>query len=201
MTDAAKCEAGITLTVLTDPDPLNPITEFDQTGRMACWHRRYRLGHEQPDVDPQEWRDALPEDTLVLPLYLLDHSGITMSTKPFSCPWDSGQVGWIWANAGDIERAFMVNEITEQVLERARQLLIAEVAEYDRYLRGDVWMFQVRYRDGSVLDACGGFPSFNDALEEGNGVFAACVAQARARDAARLASDIAESRPDLAPAT
>ena len=28
-----------------------------------------------------------------LPLYLFDHSGITMNTSGFSCPWDSGQVG------------------------------------------------------------------------------------------------------------
>ena len=34
-----------------------------------------------------------------LPLYLYDHGGITMSTNPFSCPWDDGgQVGWIYAS-------------------------------------------------------------------------------------------------------
>ncbi len=34
---------------------------------------------------------------VILPLYLYDHGGITMSTGPFSCRWDSGQVGWIYA--------------------------------------------------------------------------------------------------------
>jgi len=34
---------------------------------------------------------------VILPLYLYDHGGITMSTGAFSCPWDSGQVGWIYA--------------------------------------------------------------------------------------------------------
>jgi hypothetical protein len=29
-------------------------------------------------------------------LYLYDHSGITISTSPFSCGWDSGQVGFIY---------------------------------------------------------------------------------------------------------
>ena len=29
---------------------------------------------------------------VILPLYLYDHSGITMNTCGFSCPWDSGQV-------------------------------------------------------------------------------------------------------------
>jgi len=36
---------------------------------------------------------------VILPLYLYDHGGITMSTNPFSCPWDDGgQVGWIYAS-------------------------------------------------------------------------------------------------------
>ena len=34
---------------------------------------------------------------VILPLYLYDHGGITMSTGAFSCPWDSGRVGWIYA--------------------------------------------------------------------------------------------------------
>ena len=38
---------------------------------------------------------------VILPLYLYDHSGITMNTCGFSCPWDSGQVGWIYASAMD----------------------------------------------------------------------------------------------------
>lgn len=33
-----------------------------------------------------------------LPLYLYDHSGITMSTTTFSCPWDSGRVGMIFCS-------------------------------------------------------------------------------------------------------
>jgi hypothetical protein len=35
---------------------------------------------------------------VILPLYLYDHGGITISCSPFSCPWDSGQVGWIYAD-------------------------------------------------------------------------------------------------------
>ena len=30
------------------------------------------------------------EGMVILPLYLYDHSGITMNTTGFSCPWDSG---------------------------------------------------------------------------------------------------------------
>ena len=30
--------------------------------------------------------------------FIYDHSGITMNTTGFSCPWDSGQVGWIYCS-------------------------------------------------------------------------------------------------------
>ena len=41
---------------------------------------------------------------VILPLYLYDHSGITMNTCGFSCPWDSGQVGWIYADKAMIDK-------------------------------------------------------------------------------------------------
>lgn len=37
-------------------------------------------------------------DVLLMPLYLYDHSGITISTSEFCDPWDSGQIGFIYTN-------------------------------------------------------------------------------------------------------
>jgi len=36
------------------------------------------------------------ENAVILPVYMYDHSGITINTDGFSCPWDSGQVGVIF---------------------------------------------------------------------------------------------------------
>ena len=69
---------------------------------------------------------------VILPLYLYDHSGITMNTCGFSCPWDSGQVGWIYADKAMIEQEH--GKITPEILEKVRQTLEAEVKEYDYYL-------------------------------------------------------------------
>jgi len=96
-----------------------------------------------------------------LPLYLYDHSGITMSTGSFSCPWDSGQVGFIYVTK---ERAHQewgttlmqqrrdpdtgallsglvpVRPMTdEDYLQRLRN----EVETYDQYLTGDVYGYVV----------------------------------------------------------
>lgn len=33
---------------------------------------------------------------VMLPVYLMDHSGLSVNTVGFGCPWDSGQVGMIY---------------------------------------------------------------------------------------------------------
>lgn len=75
---------------------------------------------------------------IMLPLYLYDHSGITISTGPFSCPWDSGQVGFAYVTR---ERAKA--EWGERTDDEYRDLIKAEVAEYDQYLTGDVYGFEI----------------------------------------------------------
>jgi len=72
------------------------------------------------------------ENICILPLYLYDHSGITMRTSPFSCQWDSGQVGFIYCTK---ERC---DELGAD-FSKAEDCLRAEVEEYDQYLTGDVY--------------------------------------------------------------
>jgi hypothetical protein len=60
-----------------------------------------------------------------LPLWLYDHSGITMScgaANPFYCPWDSGQVGWIIA-----EKKKIMAETCEYVLDENGERIKVEV--------------------------------------------------------------------------
>ena len=68
---------------------------------------------------------------MILPLYLYDHSGITMNTTGFSCPWDSGQVGWIYADKRRIEAEY--GKVTPETVEKARQVLEGEVKSYDYF--------------------------------------------------------------------
>lgn len=118
-------------------------------GHIACWHNRYNLGNEQPEAEPDEWFKGLPTGTVTLPLYLLDHSGITMSTKPFSCPWDSGRVGWIVATPEALIAAY--GELSERTAAAAVGAMELEVKDYDCHLRGQVW----GYEFGN--DSCWGF--------------------------------------------
>ena len=82
-----------------------------------------------------------------LPLWLYDHSGITIScgdrVYPYNDRWDSGLVGWIvYARQA---------EDGEDWREKAFARMRAEVEEYDHYLTGEVYGFTL-YENGEGTD-------------------------------------------------
>jgi hypothetical protein len=148
-----------------DCDPQSP-REWDNLGTMVCWHRNYNLGDEQPSEDPQEYIDELAPH-VALPLYLYDHGGITMSTGSFACPWDSGQVGFIYVSIAKVKAEYGWKVLTAKRRKQIEQYLRNEVQTYDHYLRGDVYGFTVEQWDGAGWDnedSCWGF--FGDDVNE-----------------------------------
>lgn len=100
--------------------------------------------------------EKIREQHIILPLYLYDHSGITMNTTGFSCPWDSGQVGWIYAAKKDIPEEIGDKNPATSKWEHAEAALKQEVDEYDHFLSGDCYGFEL-YRSGKEVDSCWGF--------------------------------------------
>lgn len=133
---------------------------------------------------------------LMLPLHLYDHSGITMNTTGFHCPWDSGQVGFIYVTLKDAAANWSVAEDwdapvpwygpvllegdeyrgskeidtephTITLREAARRVLVGEVHTYDQCLTGDVWGYIIEDEDEEVVESCWGFYGEKYAQEEG----------------------------------
>ena len=113
--------------------------------------------------------DAISAKAVILPLYLYDHSGITMNTTGFHCPWDSGQVGFIHVSLEDVRREYGVRRVSAKLRQTVEGALRAEVGVYDDYLRGNVYGYAIE-RDGDHVDSCWGY--FGDFEEE-------CLAEAR----------------------
>jgi len=153
-----------TLKIIRDEDPMSP-RDWDHLSTMACWHRRYNLGDVQlRHEDPEEWlKENAPKGSVVLPLYLYDHSGTTMRTGPFGCPWDSGQVGWIVATPEKMRAWFDVKRVRAHHRAKAKAILVQDVQTYDHFLTGQVWGYTYEDESGNG-DACWGF--FGDTLEE-----------------------------------
>lgn len=157
--------------VLYDRDPPNPRVDFDEAAHMICWHRRYNLGDEHKFSDPEDFdetsKDWESDDRIavILSLYLYDHSGITMSCSPFSCPWDSGQVGYIYLTRGDMMREWGYKRLTAARRTKLESYLKGEVETYDQYLTGDVYGYVVvgGPNDG---DSCWGYFGLKYAREQ-----------------------------------
>jgi len=161
------------LTIHCDQDPPDP-REWDNLGKMVCWHPSYNLGDEQICKTDFSDADAVLADlksefdiAVSLPLYLYDHSGITMNTTGFSCPWDSGQVGWIFCTKEQVELEFKGD------VEKVKAYLVEEVKVYNQYLTGDVYGFVLKYPpcmrcggDTAADNSCWGFYGF-DILDNG----------------------------------
>lgn len=180
-----------TIHIVQDPDPLNPRTDWDNPWEWYSNHRRYSFDHndgkrlEIDDIYTADWDkedhgdESLCEAILrqnpdfldVQPIYLFDHSGLSVSLGSFNDPWDSG-VGAIAVITRKKAEEYWpdLKGDDEKLKERAYKALEDEVETFDKYLRGDVYGYMIHSDDGEG-ESCFGFYDIKDALEEG----AACV--------------------------
>lgn len=206
---------GYRLKIIADQDAENPRTAWDNAAVMVCEHRRYNLGDEDGADEAKDavrasrdyresWENEESDryldlsepndlwkavqrcsDIIACPLYLYDHSGITISMSkgggnPFSCRWDSGMVGFIFMTKAAILKNWMKPEgmrLTPALKAQAEDLMEGETNTYDMYLTGDVWGYVVERldpeepdEDGEEVDACWGMFGDDYALEEGRSV-------------------------------
>jgi len=149
---------GYKIRIMRDDSPESP-REWDNRnilGTMVCWHRRHTLGDKHDFSAPDDFREWLKENpSEVLSLYLLDHSGITMSTGSFGDPWDSGQVGWIYITHKRIREEY--GKLTKKNKATARGCMEQEVKTYDDYLTGEVYGWAVIAPNGEELASCWGY--------------------------------------------
>jgi len=158
-----------------DDYPQNP-REWDNLGTMVCGHKRYSLGDEQAQntelyTSWDEWLEyevVKPNggwsNIIALPLYLYDHGGITISTAPFVCPWDSGQVGWIYVTKPRIREEYGVKRVSKRLLYEVEAVLRSEVETYDQYLQGFVYGYMTfSLENGGLVDgdSCWGFYGYD----------------------------------------
>lgn len=165
---------GYKINIYQDTDPLNPRTENDNLGVMVCFHRRYSLGDEKisKTYTPDSFQEYLEspegkkEIVAILPLYLYDHSGITISTKPFSCQWDSGQIGYIY-----LSRNKAIQEWGKKIplKEKLESYLESEVKTYDKYLTGSFVGYEI---NGPEIDgaSCWGYDDEKYCIEEAKSI-------------------------------
>lgn len=66
-----------------------------------------------------------------------------MNTVGYSCPWDSGQVGFIAVSKAKVREEGGWKQLTQQRIAMIERGLKGEVETYDQFLRGEVYGFRV----------------------------------------------------------
>lgn len=168
--------------ILIPYDDMAPDPRKDDEGlfsQMICFHKDYSLGDRHGFVSPEHLAEYLKEleldNELVIkkPLYLYDHGNITMRTWPFSCRFDSGQVGIIFVEEDDLPYFLSDWKYNTETQEKIERMIEAEVKLYDAYISGNVFGFIVQDENGENVDSCWGFygmEGMEEAIEEAKAV-------------------------------
>jgi hypothetical protein len=140
---------------------------WENTGYRKLVEKHERRGSLTPVLDAGREVNAKIEGViakiidrkyLILELYLYDHSGLTMSTAPFSCPWDSGQIGLMVMTKEQARKEYGNDPEAE---EKALKYMRGEVKEYSAYLEGDVFGWEIIDPEGDIIDSCFGYYGYD----------------------------------------
>ena len=160
---------GHTITIGQDCDNESP-RDWGHGSTILYGHNHYTIGevsisewegefYDRYDREPASWKDWAMfvrehrDAICIKPVYMYDHSGITISTGPFSCPWDSGQVGIIYTTQAIIDKNWAHCK-TQPTMEDIDRGLESEIDVYDQYLRGEIYYYSI---DGDLCnDSLGG---------------------------------------------
>ena len=184
---------GHEIKIEQDLDPESP-REWDNLCIIHVAHQHYNIGdknyNDYESIRAAE-REAKRNGDLVLPLYMYNHSGITIALAPFSCRWDSGQVGFVQVPRKAMMEEFGKKLFTSQLKQKGRKIAEGEVETFDIYIRGDVCGFAVD--DGE--ESCYGFYSIKDAMDEAKSIVDYMVKKAKEKHCEQLKTWIKNKVP------
>ena len=138
---------------------------------MMCYKPKWYEEDGADGATQEQWeaiKAKVHKAHVILPLYLYDHSGITIRTTPFSCPWDSGQVGIVYADRAKVIKEFKYDKLRKGARKKAEDLMAGEVQTYNHYLTNTCYGYDIHKGDHTNSDCDDGLDNF-DALDSCGG--------------------------------
>lgn len=135
-----------TLRVYYDENPCNPREEYEHDSIIYSNHRMYNPdGHKIDEIFGEDDRldREFVRDHYMLKIYAYIHSGISLSTTPFSDAWDSGLFGII-----------AIPKSTFDSKEKAEKFMEDEIQELQQYYDGEIYYWRVFDKEGDEVDSC-----------------------------------------------
>ncbi len=172
-------QGNLRLKIVCDEDVDNPRQERYNLGKIYFPEvSRYSGINESPELKSMvEESDNLEEllitakktGWIILPVYMLDHSGVSFSCDSFNDPWDSGLRGVIGVSPEDIRKAYGgIRRVTKKCRDAAERVLRAEIETLNMWSHGDVYGVIVENEStGETVDSVWGVYGWEYALETG----------------------------------
>lgn len=187
-------ENGITVRVCYDGEGGDsdncPFREDDESVKLVTFERNSRHSKWHQFDSPSEvlpW--AKKNKFWAFPLFKYEHGGVAYSLGAFSCPWDSGQCGYVLMSKAEWPR-------------QAKAVLSAKshVESYSSWCNGEIYGYIIEDSDGEHLDSCWGYVGDSKyCLDEAMSNAEYHVKEAGETKAKAFAESCYEARPDLAP--
>lgn len=168
MNDAVKIyknAAGEKLAIYYDRTPENPrewanMGEFIVPDRCSYAKNESDIALEYGSYGGDAAAlEKHPDVAAFLPVYVYDHSGVAMNTTGFSCPWDSGQIGWMIITRKKVQEFTNWKRINARRREKLEDYIRGEIETYSAYINGDVYGYVVYAAgdDDEIIDGCWGY--------------------------------------------
>jgi hypothetical protein len=151
---------GITGRIELDEGGTESPISGDDAVKIAALHRRYINPNPECGTDVEEldeWARENAGEWEAFALFMYDHSGTIYKpsrggSSPFSCPWDSGRVGFIFLKR---------SEFSGDLFDAATQIC----ETYTAWANGEIYGYVLEDDDGEHLDSCWGYIGERDYCE------------------------------------
>jgi len=155
------------LEIYQDYDSFSPREDFDNLSKMICFHNKYDLADDHNLTLGEAKKLEKSKKVISLPLYMYEHGGLAFSSKPFSCRFDSGKVGFLYAYKKDIYKEYNTKRISKKLKEKILYIFNHEIDTYSKYINNEVYRYELRCKKdhSDLIDGCVGFYSIEEAIE------------------------------------
>lgn len=146
------------------------ITAYDEFDlKLSALYEAEALSSEyydrlKYDDDIEKVRDLFDSKLVSLPVYCYQHGNIALNTSGFSCRWDSGLIGYIFASKKAIRENFNTKRCSQKIIEKALAIMDSEIRTLSHWASGDCYSFDIYqhkkdqdFRDGDLFDSLCGF--------------------------------------------
>lgn len=155
---------GYEIKIYADDDCESPF-EWGSLCNFKALHRSYgqSLSNVEGYNESQELDEFInSEDLIYLPLYGYEHGSFGISTSntqyPFNCPFDSGQLGYVWLTVKEIKEENKWKRITKERRQKIIQRLIQDVETMNQYVSGEIYGYTIENEEnGDSFGSCWGF--------------------------------------------